>query len=205
MIRNAPKRHMQFANNEGPDQPVHIHAGWSGSSLSAYRMNWYCSICRRTENFQISLHGCAHFSGHLLFAYGKMAFFPCFALNSKRPPPLHHLSSWIIIGSFAIHKAPIKDSDQPAWMSRLMLDFAERTSKCTVSYAGTWISTEIGNCSFHKCSILDNIFYLYLKDFFAVSLSAFRLTYWTSFPEAILTSPHMMFSGEIRKVSVIFV
>ena len=62
IITNEPFRHalphdaqrmkrvlMQFANNVGPDQP----------SLSVYRINGYCSKCRRTENAQIRLRGCA--------------------------------------------------------------------------------------------------------------------------------------------------
>ena len=48
---------MQFADNAGPDQPAH------SPSLSAYRINGYCSTCRRTKNVQIRLHGCARPSG----------------------------------------------------------------------------------------------------------------------------------------------
>ena len=48
---------------------LRIRTGWSGPSLSAYRINRYCSICRRTENVQTRLHGCARSSGHSLFAY----------------------------------------------------------------------------------------------------------------------------------------
>ena len=38
---------------------LRIHAGWSGPSLPAYRVNGYCSIRRRTEKVQIRLHGCS--------------------------------------------------------------------------------------------------------------------------------------------------
>ena len=44
-------------------------------SLSAYKINGYCSICRRTKNVQIRLYGCTHPSGHSLFTSGIRAFF----------------------------------------------------------------------------------------------------------------------------------
>ena len=47
---------------------LRISTGWSGPSLSAYRINGYCSICLRTENGQIRLFGCACWSGSTLSA-----------------------------------------------------------------------------------------------------------------------------------------
>ena len=47
---------------------LRLSAGWSGPSLSAYRINGYCSICRRTENAQIRWHRCARWSGSTLSA-----------------------------------------------------------------------------------------------------------------------------------------
>ena len=35
---------VEFVDNAGPDQPAQ-----SGPSLSAYRINGYCSICQQTE------------------------------------------------------------------------------------------------------------------------------------------------------------
>ena len=57
---------------------LRIRAGWSGPSLSAYRINGYCNIYWQTENVHIRLHGCARSSGPLLFGYGIRAFFPCY-------------------------------------------------------------------------------------------------------------------------------
>ena len=54
---------MQFADNVG-------------LIVSAYRINGYCSICRRTENVLIGLHGCARSSGPALFAYDIKLFSP---------------------------------------------------------------------------------------------------------------------------------
>ena len=54
---------------------LRIRASWSGPSLSACRINGYCSLCRRPENIQIRLHWCACSSGHSLFAYGTRALF----------------------------------------------------------------------------------------------------------------------------------
>ena len=73
---------------------LRICAGWSGRSLSAYRINGYCSICRRTGNVQIRLHGCARSSGLSLFAYGIMAFLPRCALNSNVQIRLHIRTIW---------------------------------------------------------------------------------------------------------------
>ena len=56
---------MQFADSAGP-----------GSSLFTYKLNGYCSICRRTENFQIRLHGYARSSRVSLFKNGTRALFP---------------------------------------------------------------------------------------------------------------------------------
>ena len=50
-------------------------AGWSGPSLSANRINEYCSICWRTEKAQIRLHRCSHWSGPRLSANCIRAFF----------------------------------------------------------------------------------------------------------------------------------
>ena len=55
---------------------LRICAGWSGPALSTYRINRYCSICRRTENVQIRLHRCTCSSGSSLFAHGIRSFFP---------------------------------------------------------------------------------------------------------------------------------
>ena len=52
---------------------LRTRAGWSELVLFANRINEYCSICRRTENVQIRLHGCARSSGPTLFAYGIRA------------------------------------------------------------------------------------------------------------------------------------
>ena len=54
---------------------LRISAGWSGPSSSAYRINGYCSICRRTENAQIRLHRCARWSGPTLSARCIRALF----------------------------------------------------------------------------------------------------------------------------------
>ena len=59
---------------------LRIRAGWSRPSLPSYRTNGYCDICRRTENVQLKLHGCALSSRPLLFI---MAFFPLWASNYK--------------------------------------------------------------------------------------------------------------------------
>ena len=59
----------------------------SSPSLSAYRINRYCSICQRTENAQIRLHGCACSAGPSLFAYSIMAIFPrCASIAHHRDP-----------------------------------------------------------------------------------------------------------------------
>ena len=50
---------------------LRIRAGWSGPSLSAYRIN---GSCRWTENVQLRLHGCA--CAPSLLAYGFRAFLP---------------------------------------------------------------------------------------------------------------------------------
>ena len=55
---------------------LHICTGWSGLSLSAYRINGYCSICQWTENTQIRLNGCACWAESSLFAYDISALFP---------------------------------------------------------------------------------------------------------------------------------
>ena len=78
-----------------------ICAGWSEPSLSAYRINGYCSICWGTENVQIRLHGCACSSGSLLFPYGIRAFFPCYALYEKATVGLHQIPKTHIIMSFS--------------------------------------------------------------------------------------------------------
>ena len=49
----------------------------SEPSLFAYRINGNCSICRRTENAQIKLRGCACCSGPSLFTYDIRPLFPC--------------------------------------------------------------------------------------------------------------------------------
>ena len=54
---------------------LHICTGWSGPALSTYRINGYCSMCRRTTNVQIRLHGCACRSRPSLLPYGIKAFF----------------------------------------------------------------------------------------------------------------------------------
>ena len=60
-------------------------SSWSGPSLSAYIINWYCSICRRTQNVQIRLFGCTRSSGHSSFAYGiKDLFARCVSHKSDR-------------------------------------------------------------------------------------------------------------------------
>ena len=50
-----------------------ICAGWTGPSLSAYRINHYCSICWWTENAQIRLHG--YWAGPILSANCIRALF----------------------------------------------------------------------------------------------------------------------------------
>ena len=60
---------------------LRIRAGWSGPSLPANRINEYCSICRRTENAHINLHGCACLSGPALIT----ACFPWCASNGIMP------------------------------------------------------------------------------------------------------------------------
>ena len=60
---------------------LRICAGSSRPPLSAYRINGYGSICRRTESVQISLHGCASSSGPSLFAHGIRSFSPRYASN----------------------------------------------------------------------------------------------------------------------------
>ena len=45
---------------------LHISAGWSGPSLSAYRIGGNCSICWWTENAQARLHRCTLWSGPTL-------------------------------------------------------------------------------------------------------------------------------------------
>ena len=62
---------------------LRICAGWSGPSLSTYRINGYCSICLRTKNVQIRLHGCARSSGPSLFTNGIRAFLPCASYDIK--------------------------------------------------------------------------------------------------------------------------
>ena len=52
---------------------LHICAGWSRASLSADRINGYCSICKLSENAQIRLHGWEGSSRPPLFAYGLRA------------------------------------------------------------------------------------------------------------------------------------
>ena len=64
---------------------LRICTSWSGPLLSAYRINGYCNICRRTENVQIRLYGCVP----LLFAHDIRALFPrCSPYMSEQ------LSSW---------------------------------------------------------------------------------------------------------------
>ena len=68
------KAYMQFADNAGPDQPVHLRRLiWA---LIVRLQSEYCSLCGQTKNVQIRLHGCVHLSGPLLFACGTRAFFP---------------------------------------------------------------------------------------------------------------------------------
>ena len=57
---------MQFVDKQ-PQISLSISTGWSGPSLSTYIINWYCSICQRTENAQIRLHRCACWSGPTFF------------------------------------------------------------------------------------------------------------------------------------------
>ena len=54
---------------------LRISAGWSGPTLSTYRISGYCTICRRAENAQIRLHGCACWSGPTLSANCIKVFF----------------------------------------------------------------------------------------------------------------------------------
>ena len=54
---------------------LRISAGWSEPTLSTYRICGYCTICRRTENAQIRLHGCACWSGPTLSANCIKVFF----------------------------------------------------------------------------------------------------------------------------------
>ena len=55
---------------------------YTATMQSAYRINGYNSICRRTETVQIRLHGCARSSGPSLFAYGIRAVLPrCVSYN----------------------------------------------------------------------------------------------------------------------------
>ena len=54
---------------------LRIRAGWSGPSFSAYRINGYCSKCRRTENVHTRLQGCVRSSGPSLFTSGIRALF----------------------------------------------------------------------------------------------------------------------------------
>ena len=54
---------------------LRICAGWSGPLLTTYRINKYCSVCRRTENVGITLHRCAGWmSGPSLFSQAKRPF-----------------------------------------------------------------------------------------------------------------------------------
>ena len=55
--------------------PLCIRTGWSRPSLSAYRINGYCSICRRTENVQIKTARMHSSSEPSLFAYGIRGHF----------------------------------------------------------------------------------------------------------------------------------
>ena len=93
MTRNARKGpFLQFVDKASPDQPAHL------PSVSAYRINRYCSLCRRTENAQIRLHVCAYWSCPSLFANGRKAFFSKRAfilqqckqicIRNHHPPPL---------------------------------------------------------------------------------------------------------------------
>ena len=66
MMRNLPKGPLCYLRTMQVEISLRISAGWSGPSLPAYRINGYCSICRRTENVQIRLHGCACWSGPTL-------------------------------------------------------------------------------------------------------------------------------------------
>ena len=59
---------MQFVDNAGSDQPA--------PALFTYRISGCCSICRRTENVQIRLHGCARSPVPSQFADDILAFFP---------------------------------------------------------------------------------------------------------------------------------
>ena len=63
---------MQFADNEGPDQPAHSRRLiWTFVVRSKHG---YCGIFRRTETVQIRLQRGAHSSEHSLFAYDIQAF-----------------------------------------------------------------------------------------------------------------------------------
>ena len=79
-MRNTWKWPLCYLRTTQAQISLRISAGWSGPSLSAYRINWNCThICRRTENAQIRRHGCACWSGPTLSANCIRAFFVCWA------------------------------------------------------------------------------------------------------------------------------
>ena len=72
-MRNARKGSLCDLRTTQAQISLRISAGWSGPSLSVFRINRYCRICRRTENAKIRLHVCACWSGPTLTA--NWAFF----------------------------------------------------------------------------------------------------------------------------------
>ena len=85
------KRRLCKLDNAGPDQPAQADLGLrcpliesmdgevhvDGQIMStAHRINGWRITCRRTDNVQIRLHGCARSSGPSLFAYGIRAVYP---------------------------------------------------------------------------------------------------------------------------------
>ena len=79
-MRNARKWPLCNLRTTQAQISLRISAGWSGSSLSAYRINGYCRICRATENAQIGLHWCARWSGPKLFVHQRILCLFCFCV-----------------------------------------------------------------------------------------------------------------------------
>ena len=77
IMRNARKGPLSNLRTTQAQISLRISAGWSGPSLSAYRINGYCRICWQTENAQVRLHGCACWSGPTLSTNCIRAFL-CF-------------------------------------------------------------------------------------------------------------------------------
>ena len=109
---------------------LRISAGWSGPSLSAYRIRGYGSICRRTETAQIRLHRCrcACWSRPTLSINCIRALFVRWALcDSETSPENSHL--WVLTKLSAVDGWLL-------WEVKYIIDYLEDRRMAVI---GRWL------------------------------------------------------------------